>query len=141
MPYLRLYLPEVSIAQKRHIAQKLIDLTLRTFRRRRYWDRDQITIQFLPQPQPRQRAECRIEVHCHNLTLVNKRAFAEEVAPLLVRSLHLHVKNRLAWLMGLGADRMPPKVDIDFLELPFDDVISSELEMANTFSSEWDQVA
>ena len=35
MPYLRLYLPEISIAQKRHIAQKLIDLTLRTSRRRR----------------------------------------------------------------------------------------------------------
>lgn len=139
MPYLRLYLPEISIAQKRHVAQKLIDLTLRTFRRRRYWDRDQITIQFLPQPRPR--AECRIEVHCHNLTLVNKRAFAEEAAPMLIRSLHLNIKNRLAWLMGIGAEKLPPKVDVSFLELPFEDMSPAEYTIGEAFIAEWDRVA
>ncbi len=135
MPYLRLYLPEISIAQKRHIAQKLIDLTLCTSRLRRYWDRDQITIQFLSQP----RADCRVEVHCHNLTSMNRRAFAEEVAPLLIRSLHLNVKNRLAWLMGVGAEK--PRVDVRFLELPFDDVIASESTVENAFEAEWQRVA
>jgi hypothetical protein len=132
-------LPEISIAQKRHVAQKLIELTLRTSRRRRYWDRDQITIQFLHQAHPRQRGECRVEVHGHNLSSVNRRAFAEEVAPLLIRSLHLNVKNRLAWLMGVGAEK--PRVDVRFLELPFDDMIASESIVENTFEAEWQRVA
>jgi hypothetical protein len=34
MPYLRLYSRDVSIEQKRVIAQKLIEVTLRTFARR-----------------------------------------------------------------------------------------------------------
>ncbi len=134
MPYLRLYLPEVSIAQKRHIAQKLIDLTLRTSRRRRHWDRDQITIQFLPQP--RKRGECRVEVLGHNLTSVNQRAFAEEVGPMLVRSLHLNVKNRLAWLMGIET-RLSPKVDVHFRELPFDAVVAEEGTVAEEFVADW----
>ncbi|MGB8889920.1 MAG: hypothetical protein WCC87_24565 [Candidatus Korobacteraceae bacterium] len=140
MPYLRLYLPEISIAQKRQVAQKLIELTLRTSRRRRYWDRDQITIQFLHQAQPRQRGECRVEVHCHNLSSVNQRAFTEEVAPLLVRSLHPHVKNRLAWLMGIEA-KMSPKVDVQFLELPFDGASPAEWTVGDAFVTEWERVA
>ncbi len=139
MPYLRLYLPEISIAQKRHIAQKLIDLTLCTSRLRRYWDRDQITIQFLSQPRERRRAACRVEVYCHNLTSMNRRAFAEEVAPLLTRSLHSKVKNRLAWLMGVAAEK--PRVDVRFLELPFDDVVVSESIVETTFEAEWQRVA
>jgi hypothetical protein len=138
MPYLRLYLPKISIAQKRHVAQRLIELTLRTSRRRRYWDRDQITIQFLPQPH---QDDCRVEVHCHNASSVNQRAFAEEVAPMLIRSLHLNVKNRLGWLMGMEADKMPPKVDVRFLELPFDTVVASEWTVGDAFISEWDRVA
>jgi hypothetical protein len=140
MPYLRLYLPEVSIAQKRHIAEKLIDLTLRASRRRRHWDRDQITIQFLPQAQPRQRGECRVEVLGHNLTLVNQRAFAEEVGPMLVRSLHLNVKNRLAWLMGIEP-KVSPKVDVHFRELPFDAVVADECAIGDEFVADWKRAA
>ncbi len=138
MPYLRLYLPRVSIAQKRRIARRLIDTTLCTFQLRAS-DRDQITIQFLPQP--RQRTDCWIEVGCRDLTSETKQAFAEQVAPMLIRSLHLHVKNRLAWLMGIGADKMPPKVAVRFLELPFDDVVTSDLAVGNAFVSEWERVA
>ena len=140
MPYLRLYLPEISIAQKRHIAQKLIDLTLRASRRRRYWDRDQITIQFLPQSQTRQRGECRVEVHCHSLASVNQRVFTEEVAPLLIRSLHLNIKNRLAWLMG-SEGKMSPKVDVQFLELPCDGASPAEWTVADAFVAEWGRAA
>jgi hypothetical protein len=139
MPYLRLYLPKISIAQKRHVAQKLIELTLRTSRRRRYWDRDQITIQFLTQP--RQWDDCRVEVHCHNASSVNQRAFAEEVAPMLIRSLYLNVKHRLGWLMGIEVDKMPSKVEVQFLELPSDIVVPSEWTVGDAFISEWDRVA
>jgi hypothetical protein len=140
MPYLRLYLPEISIAQKRHVAQKLIDLTLRTSRRRRYLDREQITIQFLPQSQPRQRGQCRVEVLGHNLTTVNQRAFTEEVAPMLVRSLHLNVRNRLAWLMGIEP-KVSPKVDVLFHELPFDAVVADECPVGDEFVAEWKHAA
>jgi hypothetical protein len=140
MPYLRLYLPEISIAQKRHVAQKLIDLTLRASRRRRHWDREQITIQFLPQSQSRQRGECRVEVLGHNLTSVDQRAFTEEVGPMLIRSLHLNVKNRLAWLMGIET-KLSPRVDVHFHELPFDAVVAGECTVGDAFVSEWKKAA
>jgi phenylpyruvate tautomerase PptA (4-oxalocrotonate tautomerase family) len=132
-------LPEISIAQKRHIAQKLIDMTLRTFQLRSS-ERDQITIQFLSQPGSRRRADCHLEIRSHDLTAENKRAFAEEVAPMLVRSLHLHVKNRLAWLMGQES-KMSPEVEVRFQELPIDEVSPSDWKVGDVFVAEWRRVA
>jgi phenylpyruvate tautomerase PptA (4-oxalocrotonate tautomerase family) len=137
MPYLRLYLPETSTAQKRHIAQKMIDTTLGAFRLPTS-DREQITVQFLSQP--RQRGECRIEVLSRDLPADRKQAFAEAVSPMLIESLHLQVKNRLAWLMGVEA-KVPPKVEVQFLGLPFDDYAASEPMVGDAIISEWKKAA
>ncbi len=138
MPYLRLYLPEISIAQKRHIAQKMIDTTLGAFRLPAS-DREQVTVQFLSQPRARQRG-CRVEVLCRDLPADRKQAFAEAVSPMLVRSLHLQVKNRLAWLMGVEA-KIPPKVEVQFLGLPFDNAPASEPMVGDAFVAEWEKAA
>lgn len=111
MPYLRLYLPEVSIAQKRHIARELLDTLVQSFP---LAERHQINIQFLSRS--RIRRGCKLEVRGRNLDPDSKRAFTAAVIPMLMRSLHLNVKNRLAWLMG-GGVAMPPKVDVEFVEL------------------------
>jgi phenylpyruvate tautomerase PptA (4-oxalocrotonate tautomerase family) len=139
MPYLRLYLPEISIAQKRHIAQRLIDTTLRTFQLGAP-DRDQITIQFLSLLRGRQRVECRVEVHCHDVPCERQQAFAEEVTPMLIRSLHLHVKNRLAWLMGTEP-KIPPRIHVRFLDLPCNKFSPSEWTVGDAFLSEWERAA
>ena len=111
MPYLRLYLPEVSIAQKRYIARELLDTLMQTFP---LAERHQINIQFLSRS--RMRRGCKLEVRGRNLDPESKRAFTAAVVPMLIRSLHLKVKNRLAWLTG-GEASLPPKVDVEFVEL------------------------
>ena len=96
MPYLRLYSSDVPIDQKRVIAQKLIEITLRAFHLRTE-ERNRITIQFIPLPQPwtvdglkpliARDADATLEVMAHNLTEGKRRAFAEEahatLAPLV----------------------------------------------------------
>lgn len=114
MPYLRLYLPEISVAQKRRIAQQLIETTLRTYP---FFDRHQITIQFLPLARSRRHTRCAVEVRGHDLPSENRSAFAEAAASLLVQSLRLKVKDKLAWLLG-GQSAMPSPVDVEFFELP-----------------------
>src|ERR1039457_396983 len=92
MPYLRLYSRDVPIKQKRVIAQKLIEVTLRSFHLRPE-ERNRITIQFIPPPQmsgvdgpqpaiPRGR-DFMLEVMAHHLTEAKKRAFGNEVAAML----------------------------------------------------------
>jgi hypothetical protein len=138
MPFLRLYLPEISVSRKRHLAQKLIETTIRTFELRPS-DRDQITVQFLSQARPR-RANCRIEVGCRDLPPANQRAFAEDVAPMLMRSLHLRAKNRLARLMGAEAE-MPAKVDVRFLKLRLDDTTANEWAVGDALVADWERAA
>jgi phenylpyruvate tautomerase PptA (4-oxalocrotonate tautomerase family) len=112
MPYLRLYLPEISIAQKRHIARELMDTTLRSFP---LAERNQITVQFLSRARRPRRADCKLEVRGRDLDPESKTAFVKAVTPMLIRSLHLNVKNRLSWLMGSMAT--PPRVDVEFVDL------------------------
>ena len=92
MPYLRLYTRDLPIEQKRFIAQKLIEITLRTFKLRAN-QRYQTSVQFistshtsggggLPEGTPRG-ADFTLEVMGHDLTEEKKRAFAEEAAAVL----------------------------------------------------------
>ena len=76
MPYLRLYSSDVSIEQKRAIAQRLIEITIHTFNLRPE-ERHSITVQFIPpqvnavdgsqQLMPRG-ADFVLEVIAHHLT-------------------------------------------------------------------------
>src|ERR1700688_2004604 len=110
MPYLRLYSRDVPIEQKSVIAQKLIEVTLRTFHLCPE-DRNRITVQFIPPPQvsgadvsqsviPRG-ADFMLEVMAHHLTEAKKRAFAQEAAAMLTQLLPTKVKSRIARLLGL----------------------------------------
>ena len=47
MPYLRLHSPDLSLAKKHLVAQKLIDVTLHAFQLAPE-ERSQVTIQFIP---------------------------------------------------------------------------------------------
>jgi hypothetical protein len=137
MPYLRLYLPEIPVARKRQLARKLIDTTLRTFQLHPS-DRDQITIQFLTSARTRPYSRCKVEVACRELPAANKRAFAENVAPLISRSLHL--ENRLAWLRG-SRNESATAVDIRFTDLSFDSGAASEPSIDDILPAEWNRVA
>lgn len=137
MPYLRLYLPEIPIARKRQLARKLIDTTLRTFQLHPA-DRDQITIQFLTPAKVRPRPNCRVEVGCRDLPAANKRAFTENVAPLITRSLRL--QSRLDWLKG-GKVGPVPTVDVRFLELPFDSASPNEWAVGDALMADWNRAA
>ena len=114
MPYLRLYLPEISVVQKRRLAQQLIETTLRTYP---FFDRHDITIQFLPLARSRRHSRCAVEVRGHDLPAENRSVFAEAAATLLAHSLRLKVKDKWAWLLG-GQSAMSPPVDVEFFELP-----------------------
>jgi hypothetical protein len=139
MPYLRLYLPEISITRKRQLAQKLIKTTLRTFQLRAS-DRDQITIQFLPEARAQKCARCRVEVAGHDLAPANKQAFAQDVTPVLLRSLQLDGKSRLAAMVGIKTER-PPQVDVSFLELPPDCVAPGRWAVGDDLAAAWNRAA
>ncbi|MGA9566970.1 MAG: hypothetical protein WBS19_15710 [Candidatus Korobacteraceae bacterium] len=109
MPYLRVYARELPIEQKRVIAQKLIEITLRTFKLRAN-QRYQTSIQFItrqssglddrPAAIPRG-ADFSLEVIGHNLTEEKKRAFAEEAAAMLASVAPVRPGARIARLLGL----------------------------------------
>ncbi len=112
MPYLRLYCSDIPIAQKRVMARNLIDITLRTFALRRE-DRARMIVQFQElwkansahESQPvSQQDDCILEVNADGLTDEKKKAFAEEVTPMLGRSLHREPESRLARFLGFKAE-------------------------------------
>jgi hypothetical protein len=134
MPYLRVYCPDVPLAQKRLIAQKLIEITLRTFHLRAE-DRRRITIQFVPLPQlyavPGLQApispgvDSTLEVNDHNLTEEKKKAFAEEARPMLASSLPAKPGSLIARLLGIKPD-IARQVALQFNDLTPDDLTSGE---------------
>src|ERR1035438_34207 len=104
MPYLRLYARDLPIEQKRVIAQKLIEITLQTFKlgaNQRY----QTSIQFITRlvsgvdglgaaiPHG---ADVTLKVIGHNLTEEKKRAFAEEAAAMLTPMAPVRLGSRIA---------------------------------------------
>jgi len=114
MPYLRLYARDVPIEEKRLIAQKLIDITLRAFHLRPD-ERSRITIQFVPKEPlsdggvepagaPWQPADMTLEVSGKDLTDESRRVFVEQAAPLLTNSAFVKPKSRIARLIGIKAD-------------------------------------
>ena len=124
MPYLRLYANELPIEQKRVIAQKLIEITLRTFKLRAN-QRYQTSIQFITRQGsgvdglraalPRG-ADFALEVIGHNLTAEKKRAFAEEAAAMLRPMAPVRPANRIARLLGIEA-KAPQQIALQFNEL------------------------
>ena len=125
MPYLRLYSRDMPIEQKRVIAQKLIDITLRTFHLRPE-ERNRITIQFIPPPEasgaggfhlpiPRS-ADFMLEVMAHHLTEANKRAFTEEAAAMLDQCLPTKASRGIARLLGIKANPVR-QIALQFAEL------------------------
>jgi hypothetical protein len=141
VPYLRLYSPDLLIEQKRAITQKLIDITLRTFRLSPE-ERHSITVQFIPPPETSESdspqpstphgADVVLEVIAHHLTAAKERAFREEAATVLPHLLPAKT-GRIARLLGFRADRRR-QVALQFAELspaisdPFTD--DTELQAA-----------
>jgi hypothetical protein len=126
MPYLRLYARELPTEQKRVIAQKLIDITLRTLQLRAD-QRYQTSIQFITQAQPRgiddelQAAVSReghftLEVIGRNLTEDKKKAFSGEAAALLAQVAPAKPRSRIARLLGIKA-KPPQQICLQFNEL------------------------
>ena len=108
MPYLRLYSPDLPMSQKRVIAQKLIEITLRAFHLPAE-DRRRITVQFVPLPElcalPDLRtclpsdADSTLEVNDRDLTEDKIRDFAAEVVPMLEACLSTKPRGRIARLL------------------------------------------
>ena len=125
MPYLRLYSRDIPIEQKRAIAQKLIDITMRTLRLRPE-ERNRITVQFIPPPQVTgddgyqpvipSNADFMLEVMAHHLTEAKKKAFGDEVATKLTQLLPTKSRGGIARLLGIKTG--PPRpVALQFDEL------------------------
>lgn len=125
MPYLRLYARDLAIEQKRVIARKLIEITLRTFHLRSD-QRYRTTIQFITVPHmcgvDRSHlaipcdADFALEVLGHGLTEEKKTAFAKEATAMLAHLMPMKPWSRLARLLGLKADS-PPQIALQFNEL------------------------
>jgi hypothetical protein len=125
MPYLRLYTRHLPTEQRRGIAQKLIEITLRTFQLHAD-QRYQTSIQFITLPQlsrinelqaavPRE-GDFTLEVIGHNLMEEKKRAFSEEAAAMLAQVAPMKPGNRIARLLGIKAKR-PQQIRLQFNEL------------------------
>ena len=110
MPYLRIFSPYIPLAQKRRIGQQLIEITSRAFQLRAE-DRHRINIQFILLPHigsvtgfgpaiPRD-ADFFLEVKHNGLTEEKKRAFAEEVKPMLTQVLGAKRGTWVTRLLGI----------------------------------------
>jgi hypothetical protein len=112
MPYLRLYSREVSLAEKRLLAEKLIRITLGAFQLRPE-QRANITIQFVARELAPANSDLAfsadepaavLEVsHC-DLTVHNVRALVEAAAPLLSQSAVVPRPGRIAKILGTEPD-------------------------------------
>ena len=113
MPYLRLYSRDLPIEKKRVIAQRLIEITLRSFHLQPE-ERNRITIQFIPpsqvsaadgsQPAIPRGADAMLEVMAHHLTKAKERAFTEEAGAMLAQVLSTKASSRIARLLRIKAD-------------------------------------
>jgi hypothetical protein len=134
LPCLRLYSRDVPIDQKRVIAQKLIEITDRTFHMPAEAPKC-IAIQFIPlsrlravedlHPEVPRDADFALEVSAHGLTERRKRAFAEEATSMLARMMPMKPKSRFARLLGIKADT-PSQVALQFNELSQEEWANSD---------------
>ncbi len=112
VPYLRIYSQAVPIEQKRVIAEKLIEITLRTFHLRAQ-ERNRITIQFQAIPRG---SDFTLELIGHDLTEERRKAFAEEASAMLSRLVPVKPRSRIACILGIKWDA-PPQIVLQFDEL------------------------
>jgi len=122
MPYLRVYSRGLSIEQKRIIAQRLMEITLHTFRLPPE-QRSRMTVQFVTESQldtfdghaviPRD-AAFKLELIIHHLTESRKRAFGEEAASIFARLARPTPWERITRMLGVSSAR---RVVFQFNEL------------------------
>lgn len=130
MPYLRIFSPYIPPAQKRFIVQNLVEITSRAFQLGTE-DRHRINIQFIVLPRigsvtgfgpaiPHD-ADFFLEVNHRGLTEEKKRAFADEIKPVLTQVLGAKRGTWFTRLLGIrpGISRQVP--------LLFNEVIPEEL--------------
>jgi hypothetical protein len=112
MPYIRLYSREVSLAEKRILAEKLITIALSAFQLSPE-ERHHITIQFMPRSMSPARFDqllrrgeksAVLEVSDHELTVEKITAFVEAATPLLSESAAVKHSGRIARMLGREAD-------------------------------------
>jgi phenylpyruvate tautomerase PptA (4-oxalocrotonate tautomerase family) len=125
MPYIRVYLPQASIEQKRSIAENLIEITLRTFQLHKK-DRYRISVEFVSMLRSSAAAsfaisdpDCdayTVEVMGHDLTERKKTAFSREAAATLAQFCSLTPTNPIARLLGIKL-QSPPRITFRFGEL------------------------
>ena len=119
MPYIRFYARDLSIEQKSVIAQKLIEITLQTFRLsadQRY----QTSVQFITLPEvgtddDLPDAEFTLEVMGRNLTEEKKKAFAEAALEMLANLVRVKPWRRIARSLGIRKDS-PQQIALQFNE-------------------------
>jgi hypothetical protein len=109
------------------MAEKLIELTLRTFHLRAQ-ERNRITIQFQSIPRG---SDFTLEVIGHDLTEERRKAFAEEASAMLARLVPVKPRSRIARLLGIKWDA-PPQIVLRFDELSpaISDPFVADLEAA-----------
>jgi len=125
VPYLRLNLRDLGLEQKRVLAQKLIEITLRAFHLRAD-QRYRTSIQFITlprmcgvddsQPNIPSDADFTLEVIGHDLTEERKRAFAEEAALAFTHLVPVRPWRRIARMFGITVNT-PQRVTLQFNEL------------------------
>ena len=112
MPYLRLYSREVSLAEKRVLAEKLIGITLGAFDLQPE-ERASITVQFVPRhfasdnldPLPSAKEPAAVlEISDRSLTVHKIRALVAAATPMLRASAVVPRPGRIARMLGLEAD-------------------------------------
>lgn len=112
MPYIRLYSRDISLAEKRSLAEKLISLALDAFQLRPE-ERYKISVQFVPRrlsPSAidslfrSDKAAAVLEVCDPNLTVQNITSFVEAATPVLSQSAVLGPARRVARMLGLEPD-------------------------------------
>jgi len=112
MPYIRLYSREVSLAEKRLLAEKLIAIALSALQLSPE-ERRTITIQFMPRSMSPARFDqlfrkgekkAVLEVSDRELTVEKITAFVEAATPLLSQSAAVERSGRLARMLGWEAD-------------------------------------
>jgi hypothetical protein len=125
MPYLRLYSRHLPIEQKRVIAERLIEITLRAFHLRAA-QRYQTSVQFVTIPEVRgvhglqpsitRDTDFTLEVLGHSLTEETKKAFAVEASEILAPLVPAGPWGRIARVFGIRSDRSQ-RFDLQFQEL------------------------
>jgi hypothetical protein len=110
MPYIRLYSRDMSLAEKRVVAEKLISIALNAFQLAPE-ERYRISVQFMPRHFSRaaadelpSEAEAVLEVSDYHLTVHTIASFVDAATPMLSQSAVVKPPSRLARWLGMEPD-------------------------------------